>query len=370
MFNQHLTIMKKVFLLICLLTVNVLTCLAQDEEPFTIIGATLGDPFGIVGGKDGKIYQIIVKTGKSKKEVVDLTAKMLQSMGIVKAEEVKRDLDKVNDKMSEYSVPFYFPTGIGIHPAGSEPLLVYGTFRFEFYDGGVKLSIEDFDEQFFIVHKTNTDRFERTENMKVYDEYCAEAAKAAKATSGFGKLIAKIDKVQEITHISGTPRGFIEDAKKQFNTKMAEADAERLKILDDYRSRVVKQQDLFDKMIKAGEARWYTLDSYMAAAKASDTFNKYEKAATAFMNKYEKAREQNKLYALPAKRWHRDIRYIFDGMFLTLAEVLEGSIEGVAEDGVQTWEREGDLVVPTDPKQKAKYLKKKKSFTDYESYDN
>ena len=58
------------------------------------------------------------------------------------------------------------------------------------------------------------------------------------------------------------------------------------------------------------------------------------------------------------------------GMNEPLAEELEGSIVGIAEDGVLTWEREGDLVVPTDAKKKAKYIKKNKSFTDYDSYDN
>jgi hypothetical protein len=349
---------------------------AQSEDTFRFIGIGYGEQFGIVGGRDGKIYQIIVKNDKSKKEIIGITAQMLQTMGIVSAEEVTKAVDNVNDEMSEYTVPFVFHTGIGIHPAGSEPLQVNGTFRFEFYDGGVKMSIEDFDEKFLVVHKTNVDNFTRTKNMTKYDEYSQEASKVAEAQSGYGKFIAKADKIQEITHVQGRyslfgkSHGIVQDAKEQVDAKFAEAEAERLRTLENYRNRVTEQNALFDKMVADGEAKWYTLSEYIDEAKENPVFNKYPKQAATMMDKYTKALEQNQLYKLTSKRWNRDIRYIFDGIFITLAYDMGGYIEGVAEDGVQTWMREGDLVVPTNSKQKSQYIKKGKSFTDYESYDN
>ena len=86
------------------------------------------------------------------------------------------------------------------------------------------------------------------------------------------------------------------------------------------------------------------------------------------MKFYQNALEGNKLYALTEKRWKRDIRYIFDGIFITLAEEVGCSIDGISEDGVLTWERDGELIVPTDSKMRAKFIKKGKSFTDYDSY--
>lgn len=370
--------MKRLFLMLCLLTMTGAISFAQSEEPFTFIGSGYGEQFGIVGGKDGKIYQIIVKNEKSKKEIIEITAQMLQKMGIVTAEQVTAALDDVNDEMTEYTVPFVFQTGIGIHPSGSEPLMVNGTFRFEFYEGGVKLSIEDFDEKFFVVHKTNVDNFTRTKNMTKYDEYCLEAGKVTEAQSGYGKFIARTDKITEINHVQGryslfdrkNNKSIVQDTKEQVATKLAEAEAERLRILESYRNRVVEQEALFAKMVEDGEAKWYTLSEYIEEAQANPVFNKYPKQAESFMNKYRKAQDLNQLYKLPEKRWNRDIRYIFDGIFITLAYDMGGYIEGVAEDGVQTWMREGDLVVPTNPKQKAKYLKSGKSFTDYDSYDD
>ena len=367
--------MKRFFLLVCSLMVSGAIGFAQSDN-FTVIGVGYGDQFGITGGKDGKIYQIIVKNDKSKKEIIDITAQMLQTMGIVKAEAVTNALDDVNDEMTEYTVPFQFQTGVGIHPAGSEPLIVYGTFRFEFYEGGVKLSIEDFDEKFLVIHKTNVDNFTRTKNMSKYDEYCIEAGKVASAQSSTGKILAKTGKIMEIDHVQGryglfnrkNNRSIIQDASEQVDAKIAEAEAERLQILENYRNRVDEQNVLFDKMVKDGEAKWYTLDEYIEEAQAAPYFSK--KGAEFIMNKYKKAQDLNQLYKLTKSRWNRDIRYIFDGIFITLASDMDGYIEGVAEDGVQTWIREGNLVVPTNPKKKSKYLKSGKSFTDYESYDD
>ena len=76
------------------------------------------------------------------------------------------------------------------------------------------------------------------------------------------------------------------------------------------------------------------------------------------------------LYALPDKRWARDIRYIFDGIFITLSEEIGADIMEISEDGALTWDREGDAVLPVDKKLRAKMAKEGKSFTDFDSYDN
>ena len=351
-----------------LIFTSMISFAGNDSEPFTIIDQGMKSQFGIVGGENGKFYQIIVKSDRSKKDIIDFTTQMLVAMNIVKSEDVAANLDVIDDSKTEYVLPFQFETGIGIHPSGSEPLVVFGDMRFEFHEGAVKLTIDNFDEKFFIVHKTNVDVLTPTENMNKYNEYCDAAREAEKATSKFGRLTAKIDKIQEITHVQGTLTSIFQDAKNQVNAKINEAENECLQTLINYRERVDEQNVLFKKMISDGDAEWYTLEEYIKAAEKCDYFVKHKNAAEYSMKKYNKALEQHQLYRLPENRWNHDIRYIFDGIFISLADALGGTIEGIVEDGVQTWVREGDLVVPTNPKEKSKYLKKKKSFTDYESY--
>lgn len=357
--------MKKILLAAVMLLSATVDCMAQYPEQFNTI---MAKNFGIKGGKDGKIYQIIVKNNKSKKEQVKKTNAMLQAFNLM-SPNVK--LDEVSDKMSEYTVPVVFNTGVGVHPAHAEPVKLYGDLRFEFYDGGVKLSLENLSEEFFIMHYRPENITEKgTETYQKYNEFIAKAREIEKATSSAGKFFAKVDKLQEIDHISGTLSTFGKNAKTQVVSKINEANAERLKMLVDYRDRIQEELPLFEKMVKLNEGRWYTTEGYIKDATSNETFMKYQKAAEWTLKGLNAAKDDNLLYAVDKKRWERDIKYVFDGIFITLAEELEGQIEGIAEDGTQTWVREGDLVVPADPKKKAKYVKKNKSFTDFDSYDN
>ena len=356
--------MRRVLFFVIVMLSTVLVCKAQYPKQFTTI---MAKEFGIKGGKDGKIYQIIVKNSKSKKELVEGTIAMLETFNLMN-EDVK--LDEVNDQMSEFKTRFVFNTGIGIHPATAVPVRLHGDLRFEFYDGGVKLSLENLDEEFFILHYRPQITEKGTETYQKYQEYVVKASEVEKATSGLGKFFAKVDKLQEINHISGSLTTICKNAKTQVINKINEANAERLKMLVDYRDRVAEELPLFDKMVVLNEGRWYTLDSYLEDAKSNETFMKYKSAAEYTLKGLAKAKDDALLYNLDKRRWERDVKYVFDGIFITLAEQLDGAIQGIAEDGVQTWEREGDLVVPTDAKKKAKYIKKNKSFTDFDSFDN
>lgn len=357
--------MKKLILFAVMAVIGSVTSLAQYPKQFNAIPAK---HFGIKGGKNGKIYQIIVKNDKSKKELIKKTTAMLEAFKLM-GKDVK--LDEVNDKMSEYKVNVVFNTGVGVHPSDAVPVRLYGDLRFEFYDGGVKLTLENLSEEFFILHYRPENITEKgTETYQKYNEFIAKAREMEKATSGMGKFFAKVDKLQEINHISGTLKTFGKNARTQVVNKINEANAERLNALIKYRERIDEQLPLYEKMVKLNEGRWYTAKSYVADAKSNDTFMKYKSAAEWNLKGYGKALEDELLYDVDKKRWERDIKYVYDGIFITLAEELEGSIVGIAEDGVLTWEREGDLVVPTDAKKKAKYIKKNKSFTDYDSYDN
>ena len=258
--------MKRVLFIICLLLTTSFVVCAQVHEPNVPIlmarGMKLPFSDAIKGGKDGKIYQVIVKTDKSKSEIIDVTAKFLQSLNIVKSEKVLAALDNINEEMTEYILPIEFHTGIGVH-GGNVPLIIYANNRFEFYEGGVKLSVEELDEEFFLIHKTKKDHLTPTDNMNKYSEFEREASQAANATSKWGKFIAKTDKIMEIDHVQGSAGEFFKIFKNKVQNKLAEADKERLAILENYRNSVETQEKLFDKMISDGDARWYSLEKYI-----------------------------------------------------------------------------------------------------------
>jgi len=358
--------MKKMFLLAVMMLLQVVNLCAQSD--FFIIQPMGGDKFGIAGGKDGKSYMITYKSAKKKQELYNATINMLANMGLVDKGKVKGK--KVNESMTEVVVPVWMATGIGIH-GGKTPLHLSGDLRFEFYDGGMRLKVENFDEDFFIVHYKPEMGKEGTETYKQYQEFVKQSNEANKATSGFGKFLAKVDKMQNL-HITAKvgAGGASSNAKQVVSSKINEANAERIQTLENYRARVGEQEALFKKMQAAGEGEWYDLTEYIKAAEKCDYFVKYPKAANSFLSQYNNALKANKLYALPDKRWARDIRYIFDGVFITLSEEIGADIMEISEDGALTWEREGDAVLPVDKKLRAKMVKKGKSFTDYDSYDN
>ncbi len=359
--------MRRLFILAVLMLLQA-TNLCAQESNFYIIQTTMGgDKWGIQGGTEGKAYMVTYKSDKKKKELYNATVNMLDKMGLVDKGKVKGK--KVEEGMTEVVVPFCMATGIGIH-GGTAPLHLYGDLRFEFYDGGMRLKVENFDEQFFLVHYHPEMGKEGTETYQKYQEFIKQANQAKKATSGFGKFISKVDKFKNLRiKASVGTQGASSDAKQQISSRINEANQERINILDNYRSRVKEQEALFEQMAAAKEGAWYTLQEYIKAVENCDYFVKYPKAAKSFIHNYQNALDGKKLYALPEKRWARDIRYIFDGIFITLAEEIGGSIEQITEGITVTWEREGDLIVPTDSKKRAKFIKKGKSFLDYEAYE-
>ena len=363
--------MKKLFLLFAVILLQVTGVSAQEVSDFYIIPIKdmMGghDKFGITGGKDGKSYMVTYKSDKKKIELFNSTINMLSEMNLVDKNKVKGK--KVEENMTEVIVSFCMNTGIGIN-GGRAPLHLYGDLRFEFYDGGMRLKVENFDEQFFLVHYHPEPGKAGTTTYQQYMEACDQARKVAGASSGFGKFIAKADKLMEKTHFKASlgANGFSSDAKQKITAKLNEANAERIKALEDYRARVDEQERLFVRMAAADEGEWYTLPEYIKAVEKCKYFVKYSNLRESSMKFYQNALEGNKLYALTEKRWKRDIRYIFDGIFITLAEEAGLSIDGISEDGVLTWERDGELIVPTDTKKRAKFIKKGKSFTDYDSY--
>ena len=205
---------------------------------------------------------------------------------------------------------------------------------------------------------------QRTGNVEQYVNFLRDKLKRIKALEDRAEKI-KNDYLDEQKKIADERRDFedkkkeeeakLESDRKDLNIRQKKIDEDRLAIDNGEYTKII--QSLLDTLRKT-------------EVEITDSTRKLVEDLGKKHGDYTKALEENKLYSVDKSRWERDMKYVFDGIFITLAEELDGTIEGIAEDGVQTWVREGELVVPTDPKKKAKYLKKNKSFTDFDSFDN
>lgn len=77
---------------------------------------------------------------------------------------------------------------------------------------------------------------------------------------------------------------------------------------------------------------------------------------------YNKCLQENRMLGVSVKRWESSIRPCLDLLFKLTRDELNAKIEGIAEDGEQTWILIDNLVVPTDKKLQSKYLKKKMEY--------
>ena len=73
--------------------------------------------------------------------------------------------------------------------------------------------------------------------------------------------------------------------------------------------------------------------------------------------------DDGRMPGVPEDRWEKNIRKAFDMLFIASSEHLEATIEGVAEDGEQTWENVDGKVLPIDPKLRKTYIKKGWTYT-------
>lgn len=366
--------MKKVlFSAACLLFLAVIGFAQKNKEFFPQLrlagmGKNMHLAGDIIGGSEGKMYQCLIKCSKSQKEVVAKTLGLMMEYGYIDSTSIP--LDELSDEIKKYTTDrLFMDFGISLRSSNmfgkGGPITLSYDYTFEFGSEGVKITVDNFkEEMFLLLHcKATMDGKGVSETHQRYLDFEAEANKTVKSSSGWGKLMAKVDKTM----------GYEEDAKE----------AEKHTV-ENYRNTEREQFKLFKEMVELGEAKWYQLDSaYTIQYSNGETREvqnyleemKKDPAYKGPSGQYwegliKKAAADSILYDVTATRWEREIRYLFDGLFIDLAEELDGKIEGIVEDGSQTWIREGDLVVPTDEKKKAKYIKKGKSFTDFDSYDD
>ena len=71
---------------------------------------------------------------------------------------------------------------------------------------------------------------------------------------------------------------------------------------------------------------------------------------------------ENILIGITRKRWNKQVKEIFENLFKAFCLEVNGDIDGIAEDGNQTWAIVDGKLLPTDPKLQKTYIKKGLTF--------
>ena len=268
------------------------------------------------------MYVAIIKSGHSMKEVVATTVKFLDQYGFVNAKEVK-----INE-IDESFVQTVF------HASMREmlPVALFGNLRFAFNDdGSVMIVVQDLKSDYLAV-KTS-----KQSNKAAYDKFVEELVISNIANSFMSKVVVWANTSPE--------------ERKNFYKKAHE-----------YLSSEVDRINVYNAMVQAGDAWWMDAASILAYLETHSMPGGNYKA------KWVKSSviPEERLIEISEKRWDKQVRRNFDTIFKMLAELLEGEIIGIQEDGTLTWTVVDGLLVPTNSKQQKKYLKEKKSFYDVE----
>jgi hypothetical protein len=321
--------MKKIFLL-ATLAFSAMTVSAQQVMTFN-------QKLGVVGGKEGKNYAMIVKTGEKKKDLVDKTTNFLARYMLVDKKDVK--LDEIDENTAEYSVPFYMRMPIqngkmmGM-PIAVSPIKLIATLRFQFQDGGALVVVEDMSTHVLWVDP-NGDKEKNTELAKYWGDNNAV-------------LSSKLFITKALVFMNG---GSVSDFVSQ---------------LDSYFDDVNKRWAVYDEMDKKGTGKWLSNQEYIEWEKTHSTFKQGSKNYEAEINGLQKFYDEHRMFLLSEDRWEKHARPVCDNLFRAIASGIDGKITGIAEDGNQTWDIVDGKLVPTDPKLQKKYLKKGLSYDNQE----
>ncbi len=315
--------MKKLLFSLALMLLAI--CAMGQEMDVTFLW---GRPsHAIKGGMEGKNYAAIIKTDLQKRDVVDKTTAFMIQYGMVDKDEIK--LDEINESTAEFTVPMFFPltqfkNGLAIEG----PVIVKAEMRFEFHENG-KVMIVAQNMQDILLGIYRSAQKSDSENMKNYN---GETAMIGMTKSLIGKALIYAQT----------------DAKQREEIYNAAN-----KYFDD----IVARVKVYNAMVDAQEAAWLNPQGVVAQ------YEQYPVTGSKYIVDFvKKCINENLVPGLGEKRWEKQCRVNFDELFKGVCFSLDGEIEGVAEDGNQTWALDNGVLLPTDEKQKKTYVKKQLSY--------
>lgn len=294
---------------------------------------TFNQKLGVVGGKEGKNYAMIVKSGESKKLLVDKTTNFLAQYGLVNKKDVK--IDEINDGTAEYSVPIVIRQPVqsakmmGM-PISVDPIYLASTLRFEFHEGGALVVLEDMSTQVLWVD-TKADK----EKNAAYNTYLGDVAAV---------ISSKLFLTKVLVFANG---GSLSD----FSAKLGE-----------YFNDIDKRFQVYNDMVKEGTAKWLSNAEYIEWEKEHSQFKEGSKNYEMEMTGLKKFYDEHRMFLLSEDRWEKHVRPLCDNLFRAIAKGLNGNITGICENGEQTWDLVDGILLPKDPKQLKKYQKKGLSY--------
>jgi hypothetical protein len=295
----------------------------------------------VQGGEEGKNYAIIISSDLSKAELVDQTIEVLKMYELMDSSYVKSA--EISDELTEFTVPLQIRFGMDFlaYLMGVkgivQPVRLYCDVRFEFHDNGKCMIVfENFTEEgFSLVDTKNENSFSITSldfedaDLKAYIEHMNAVM--------LGNLF--------LTKILVVLNKGIEALREWENS------------MNDYLSNINNEYDIYRKVEAKGYGKWLSdsqVVEYLSNTKGPGMKYQYDMAKIYY--------DQHRLLYINERRWQEKVRPYMDLFFKSIVVALGASVEGLAEDGEETWIKKDGLVVPVDPKEQKKYLRNKQSY--------
>ena len=317
--------MKKVLLTAIL----ALQCMFMCGQKMTLILRPTANS-NLPGGPEGKNYAAIVKTNESKTNIVTKSLNFMKKYGFV-PEQTK--VDAIDASSSEVSYDVMIPlTMFYQEMMYYDANKLYGKLRFEFHDSNVMIVFQDLHNEMLGLY-TQSGSYK---GSKAYDDYNGERAALSLSKTLIGKFLV---------HANLDPAERTAFYKK----------------LDEFFSDISSKTQTYENLVKNGEALW--LDAEGVKKQYTDNPVPGSKYVLAFL---EKPEGKDALLAITQKRWDKQVKEVFENLFKAFCLELNGDIDGIAEDGNQTWAIVDGQLLPTDEKLQKKYIKKGLNFFNQE----
>lgn len=319
----------KRFILLATLCFYAFLAMAQVKFTTPLVFMYGRSSAAIKGGETGKYYAAEFQTSLSKRECVKKVTDWLLKYGLVAKSNIH--LDEISDKTSEMVIPVSITQtqdylGMAVLP----PVRLHFGMRFTFEHEKVKLAIEELKSETFAVA---LEEASQVGNGAIHD-YKEEAHRIMMAKNVIVKALVFLQASSE--------------ERKQF-----------YQVLDQYFDDFSSKVKVYDQLIKDGYAQW--LDASQVKSYTEQNPHLGSKYILTWLEN--QAIPNGLLINVTDKRWQTKIRDgYFDKFFILMGRELGGSLVGIFEDDVQTWALEEGVLLPTEPKLKTQYKKKKKDF--------
>ena len=318
--------MKKLLFLVVSL---VMTTTSVAQTGSTVM---FGKPtYAIKGGENGKYYRFVVKSDKDRRSQVDDMTAILRQYNIVES----INLDEIDDVMAKFAIPFRLPLtqDVGKGPMGvpyvEPPVILSGELLFEFdaENKTTTIRVGELKNTLFIV--TTDDKAPK--NSETWEKYKGEMAALLAAKNPFSKFL-----IWANVGLSNM---------KEFNAK-----------LDDYYEERDSKYEVYEQLIKDGEAKWMTPKEYVTFLRSWDKRN-----TNVLADGVQKYINEDCMPAVSYNRWNNSISTEIDRLFASATQKLGGVVCEIEEDGVKLWSDENGGVFPLEtlnPKNRETHLKK------------